>query len=267
MNKEVSILIGNCRTWESIELVIESLIQRTAYKPYQIIVHNQARIRDKGNRVAYLNKMARNGYIRLIEGEYRPRSDLDGHGKSVKKLLSVCETELALLWVSDIEILEPDWLDMLVDRMQGDRILGVADFKPGRNHFDRMWIAPRYLPDWMLLDMERYREIEGDDDWDLSYVPFPEWPYPEVFIGQSPPSNPDHNPPEVFRDTGWRIWEKITHENPDGYRFVPLPGDWFGKKIHHFGGIDRNSFRPEFPELQTKLAKIRGRLEALREEG
>ena len=267
MNKEVSILIGNCRTWESIELVIESILKRTAYKPFNIIVHNQARIRDKGNRVAYLNKMAKNGSIKLIEGEYRPRSDLDGHGKSVKNLLSVCDTELALLWVSDIEILKPEWLDMLVERIDGDDILGVADFKPGRNHFNRMWIAPRYLPDWMLLNMPLYRAIEGNDDWDLSYVPFPEWPYPEVFIGQSPPIHPDHNPPKVFRDTGWRIWEKMAKKNSRYYRFVPLPHNWFNIQVHHFGGIDRNSFRPEFPELQMKLTKIRERLEILRKEG
>ena len=267
MSKEVSILIGNARTWCSIELAIESILKRTAYKPYQIIVYNQARIRDKGNRVAYLHKMARKGYIRLIEGEYRPRSDLDGHGKSVKKLLSACKTPLALLWVSDIEILQPEWLDMLVERIDGPDVLGIADFKPGRNHFNRMWIAPRYLPDWMLLDMEKYREIEGEDDWDLSFVPYPDWPYPEVFAKQPPLANPDHNPPKVFRDTGWRIWEKITHKNPNNYRLVSLPGHWFGEKIHHFGGIDRNSFRPEFPELQMKLAKIRERLRILREEG
>ena len=267
MNKEVSILIGNARTWESVELAIESILKRTSYKPYRIIVHNQARIRDKGNRVAYLNKMAKNGSIKLIEGEYRPRSDLDGHGKSVQKLLSVCDTELALLWVSDIEILKPEWLDMLVERIDGDDILGVADFKPGRNHFNRMWIAPRYLPDWMLLNMPLYRAIEGNDDWDLSYVPFPEWPHPEVFMGQSPPIHPDHNPPKVFRDTGWRIWEKMAKKNSRYYRFVPLPHNWFNIQVHHFGGIDRNSFRPEFPELQMKLTKIRERLEILRKEG
>ena len=121
--------------------------------------------------------------------------------------------------------------------------------------------------EWALVVVQEEEQVEEDDDWNLSYVPFPEWPYPEVFMGQSPPSNPDHNPPLVFRDTGWRIWEKMAKRNSRGYKLVPLPGDWFGKRIHHFGGIDRNSFRPEFPELQTKLAKIRGRLEMLREEG
>ena len=184
-----------------------------------------------------------------------------------KFLKSLRAPHLTGLERSDIEILQPDWLDMLVERMDKPDVLGVADFKPGRNHFDRMWIAPRYLPDWMLLDMEKYREIEGEDDWDLSFVPYPDWPHPEVFAKQRPLANPDHNPPKVFRDTGWRIWEKMAHENPKNYKFVSLPYHWFGEKIHHFGGIDRNSFRPEFPELQMKLKKIRERLRILREEG
>jgi hypothetical protein len=119
----------------------------------------------------------------------------------------------------------------------------------------------------MLLNMSLYREIEGDNDWGLDYVPFPEWKYPKIYEGMTPPAKPDHNPVQVFRDTGWKIWENLAYKNPKGYGFAPLPDNWFGKRVHHFGGIDRNSFRPDFPELQTKLAKIRGRLKLLREEG
>ena len=266
MNKAVSILIGNCRTWEAIELTIESILKRTAYAPYQIIVYDQSRETDNGSRLPYLWAQAEKGNIKLIEGAYRPRSDLDGHGKAIKVLLENCDTDLALPWDSDIEVLHPLWLDALVDKLKGDNVLGVGGFNPGLNHWDLMWISPRYVPNWMLLDMAIYKDFQGEDDWDLSFVPFSAWKYPEVFEGQRPPNNPEllNGEVRVFRDTGWRIWEKLIFENPRGLKILSLPADWWGNKMRHYCGIDRNSFQPDLPELVEKLRTIRGRLELLR---
>lgn len=266
MNKNVSILIGNCRTWEAIELTVESILRRTAYKPYQIIVYDQSRETDNGSRLSYLRAQTEKGNIKLIEGAYRQRSDLDGHGKAIKVLLDHCDTELAMLWDSDIEVLHPDWLDALVDRLKGEDVLGIGNCNPGLNHWDRMWIAPRYVPNWMLLDMNIYRNFQDDDDWNLDFIPFSEWRHPEVFEGQRSPNNPEllNGEIRVFRDTGWRIWEKLMFENPQGLKMLPLPADWWGNKICHFCGIDRNSFQPDLPELVEKRKVIRGRLALLR---
>lgn len=266
MNRPVSILIGNCRTWEAIELTIESILKRTFYKPYQIIVYDQSRETDNGSRLPYLCKMALWGHIRLIEGAHRQRSDLDGHGKAITELLKHVDTDLALLWDSDIEVLSPAWLDALVDTLKGENVLGIGGFNPGLNHWDLMWISPRYVPNWMLLDMAVYKDFQGDDDWNLDFIPFSAWKYPEVFEGQRPPNNPEllNGEVRVFRDTGWRIWEKLTFENPRGLKILSLPADWWGNKMRHFCGIDRNSFQPDLPELQEKLKIIRGRLELLR---
>ena len=268
MNKEVSILIGNCRTWEAIELTVESILKRMFYKPYKIIVYDQSRETDNGSRLLYLRTQADKGNIELIEGAYRQRSDLDGHGKAIKALLKHCDTELAMLWDSDIEVLHSNWLSALVDNLKGENVLGIGNCNPGLNHWDRMWIAPRYVPNWMLLDMDIYRNFQGEDDWNLDFIPFFKWKYPEVFEDQWPPNNPEflNGEVKVFRDTGWRIWEKLTFENPQGLKMLPLPADWWGNKMCHFCGIDRNSFQPELPELVKKLETIRGRLALLRRE-
>lgn len=268
MNKEVSILIGNCRTWEAIELTIESILRRTAYKSYKIIIYDQSRETDNGSRLPYLRTQAEKGNVKLIEGAYRKRSDLDGHGKAIKKLLEHCNTDLALLWDSDIEVLHPNWLGILINSLEGKNILGVGHFNPGRNHWDLMWISPRYVPNWMLLDMSIYRNFQSEDDWSLDFIPFSKWKHPEVFEGQRPPKNPEllNGEIRVFRDTGWYIWEKLTFENPQGLKMLPLPIDWRGNKMRHFCGIDRNSFQPDLPELVEKLKTIKGRLEGLRRE-
>jgi hypothetical protein len=268
MNKKVNILIGNCKTWEAIELTIESILKRTAYGPYEIIVYDQSRETDNGSRLPYLRTQAEKGNIKLIEGTYRQRSDLDGHGKAIKELLKNCDADLALLWDSDIEVLHSSWLSILVSSLKGENVLGVGGFNPGRNHWDRMWIAPRYIPNWMLLDMAIYKDFQGEDDWGLDFIPFSKWKYPEVFEGQRPPNNPEllNGEIRVFRDTGWRIWEKLTFENPRRLKMLPLPVDWWGDKMRHFCGIDRNSFQPDLPELVEKLQTIRRRLELLRRE-
>lgn len=268
MNRPISILIGNFRTWEAIELTVESILARTAYKPYQIIVYDQSREMDNGSRLPYLQNMAANGRLKLIRGAHRKRSDLDGHGKAITELLKHVDTDLALLWDSDIEVLASGWLDALVDTLEGDNVLGVGGLNPGRNHWDLMWISPRYVPNWMLLDMGRYRAFQGDDDWDLSFIPFSQWKYPEEFAGQRPPNKPEllNGETLVFRDTGWRIWEKLAHENAQGLKIAPLPAAWLHVQMTHFCGIDRNSFQPELPELLAKRALMRGRLEKLRRE-
>jgi len=267
MNKGISILIGNCRTWEAIELTIESILKRTAYKPYKIIVYDQSRETDNGSRLPYLWAQAEKGNIRLIEGAYRPRSDLDGHGKAIKILLENCDTDLAMLWDSDIEVLHPLWLDALVDKLKGENVLGVGGFNPGLNHWDLMWISPRYVPNWMLLDMTIYKDFQGNDDWSLDFIPFSQWKHPEVFEGQRPPNNPEllNGEVRVFRDTGWRICERINFENKGKIEMAHLSYAFYETFIKHWGAISIYNADPEHPQVKDKLPKIKAELEWLRQ--
>jgi len=229
-----------------------------------MIVYDQGKANTEGCRVEYLKDLHRDNIIKLVRGKYRKRSDLDGHGKAIKALLKNCNTELAMLFSSDVEVLHPEWLGVLADMIRSKKVLGVTNFKPAANHWDRNWIAPRYIPCWMMLNMEAYKDFQGEDDWDLSFVPFSEWKHPEVFKGLKPPANPDYKPIQVFRDTGWRIWEKLEYENPKRLRILPLPYGYLDDMIRHYEGIDRNSFRPEHPFVKGQRKKIQERLKRLR---
>jgi len=37
------------------------------------------------------------------------------------------------------------------------------------------------------------------------------------------PAHPDPDPLQVFLDTGWRLWDRMQYENPEGYRMIDLP--------------------------------------------
>jgi len=285
--RAVSVCIGNRYTWNAICLTVESILERTRYPAYRIIVadnsmapNNRVReyhpetpeMEDNGNRLEYLREQSKAGTIKLIENV--DQDDKYGHGENIKVLLRACETPLALLFVSTAEIIEGDWIRFLVDKLNSEpNVLGVAREKPPGNHFDQQWIAPVYWPNVMLLDMEKYRTFGNvDEDWDLKRVLLPDFKHPELFARLRPLATPDHDPPKVFCDTGWGLWEKVNYANPRGYKILDLHNYYYShlrggvNKIRLYSGVDRNSHRPYISHVQTRLAEINSRLEWLRKE-
>ena len=268
----VSICVPVCRSWNAICLCIESIEKKTPSPAYKILVNDQSKGLGEGNRLRYLRKLSEDGKIELYEENYYARADLTGHGKGIKTLLEHVDTKYAFLGESDIEVIKDDWLTMLINRIENDydtsTVLGVGSFKMGGNHWDIKWIAPRYIPAWMLLNMSLYRKFEEPDDWDCSRIPYPLWPHKEIFEGLTPPQDPENDPVMVFRDTGWRLYEKLTYdERFKDLRIISLPSGYVGTRILHYGGIDRNSFRGgQDPYIQKYRNRINARLALLRKE-
>lgn len=275
----IEILIGNRFTWGGIELTIESILQRTRYPNYEIIVVDNSQAPyvtecqpprdltgcdDDGSRIEYLRKQQRKGSIRLIEVTER-RVDY-GHGKNIEVGLNHCTAPFAMLLSSGNEVIHPNWLLAFFWKIKDKwHDLGIAIQTEGLNHFDNCWIAPRYLPNWMMLNMTLYGDFRGPDDWSLKRVPFPEYKYRNIFDGQDSPKHPSTAPVNVFLDTGWRLYERLNFEdNPGGLRMVELrPRD---RRFHFnfLGGLDRNAHRTSFPFVVQRRKEIEERLWILR---
>jgi len=278
MSKSVSILIPTRRAFEAIELTLESILMRTWYDNFRIIVCDNSRRQGEGNRYEYLKQHEKNGTIRLIEteiadGSWETRPDGSwlnryGHGENLKILLKACNTEYAMLLSSGVEILKTDWLDTLIAMLKTDKDLGAARFRPARNNFDTSWVAPCWWPNLMILNMELYRRIMRDEDWNLVRVPYDIYDRKYLFDGQPVPKNPDVEGLTVFCDTGYYLWEWLEYDNPEGYRMINLdtkPAIYQWRwEFNYYIGLDRNSHRPEHPFVQDQRVLIKNRLRILR---
>lgn len=278
MSDAVSVLIPTRFTWDGICLTVESILKRTTFPHFHVVVADNSEALnafcsepharetldgDNGSRIGYLRDMAKNGSIQLIENRDQGRSY--GHGENIKVLLAACETRWAMLFTSSVEIMVGNWLDALVAIAKVGDALGVARYRDGGVHFDTTYRMPLYWPNIMLLDMEKYRAYAKTGDWDLRQVPLSQFHRPEMFADFEKPKK-GRADPLVFCDTGWRLYERLEFENPDGLRILPLPPGYYTQKMRLYGGIDRNSHRPRIPYVQERLDAIDRRLKALRAE-
>jgi len=271
---QVSVLIPTRNVWDGICLTVESILKRTphpvkiivcdnslarnarACEPYRAVVEGE----DDGNRRDYLRGMRDAGKIHYIENTGQDRKY--GHGENIRIMLDCVDTRFAMLFNSTSEIVRPDWLTALTDMIRDpERDLGVARFRGGGAR-ECDYITPCYWPNMMLLNVPLLRRFFPENRWDLEQIGFEDFHRPEIFTDY--PKNPDRKPPLVFADTGWRLWEKITFDNPGGVRVLPLPDNYWATYIRWLGGIDRNSHRPEHPFVVGQLAEINRRLTALR---
>lgn len=277
MNKSISILIPNRYSWNGICLTIESILKRTSYPYYKIVVCDNSMAKnnracephkvelldgDDGSRLDYLREQSGKGNIELIEHGLQKKQY--GHGENIKKLLEFCDTDLAMLFVSSAEILRGDWLDVIISEIKTDRDLGAARLRKAENHFDKSWIAPAYWANVMLLNMELYKDFQDEDDWNQGVIPFSEFKHPEIFDGLPIPKDSDESSLKVFTDTGWKLYERIKYENPNGLKMQDLPNEFYLKWMKLLGGIDRNSHRPHHPFVQQQLKEVDQRLAKLR---
>lgn len=273
---DVTVLIPTRNVWDGICLTCESIIKRTC-GPVEIIVADNSLApnaracepsrmvpegADDGNRRDYLRGMAQNGHIRLIENTNHARRY--GHGENIRIMLEQVRTPYAMLFNSTSEILRADWLDILTSMIHDpEHDLGVARFRSGgaREHD---YITPSFWPNMMLLNVPLLRCVFPENRWDLEQIGFENFHRPEIFTDY--PTNPDRTPPLVFADTAWRLWEKLTYDNPSAARMLPLPDNYWFTHIRWLGGIDRNSHRPDHPHVAETLAEINRRLTVLRAE-
>ena len=267
--KACSILIPNRWTEDAICLTIESILKRTNYPDFKIIVCDNSGGKGEANRLDYLKGMERQGNIKLIENVVKPINGRTpyGHGENLKVLLKNCDTSLAMLLSSGCEIKNPDWLTQLISLLETDKDLGIARTRKAENHFNNCWAANRYIPNWMLLNMDVYRKFGNpDEDWSLIRVPYTEYEHKEIFNSMVTPTHPDPVPLQVFLDTGWRLWDRMQYENPNGYKMLEMPHYFPWRIINAFTGMDRNAHRPNHPYVVKTRAGIKRNLEILRKE-
>lgn len=280
----VDILIPNRFSWNGVALAVESILKRTEGGGYRIIVADNSassptdpRLTDDGNRRDYLRALAAAGLITLIETGPFPDGRY-GHGENLRVLLAASTADYAVLFNNSAEVKRPDWITMLTRLLRTRDDLGVARERPAVNHFDVAWRAPCYWANIALIDMVLYRTIMEPTDWRLDYMAGPAYPHPEQFAALAPPVRPEHTPPDVLGDTGWRLWERLHYRNPANYGMVPLPGNYLDDAVSWIGGLDRtakiyhdwlleidDSHPTEVAHVQRALDLIDVRLEIVRE--
>jgi len=270
--KPCSILISSWCSHDAIEMTIESILKRTIYDDYKIVVLDSSPA--TGRERQYLRKHRDNGSIELLE---RDEGQL-GHGETINKLLKDCNTELACLLDSDVEILEGDWLSVLADPIRDNKDLGVGDLRKGGCFiYSSIFRGPLYHPSCLLLNMPAYRRFGSEDDWPEQGVSMPgkgipmaEYKYRHKFENRPLSDihpfvyNFDPRMAEVHYDTGGRFSEKVLWENPEGLRMHPMPPDFFKRKIIHFEGMSAHSTRLGIDLMKPRVALLRERLRLLR---
>jgi len=267
--KACSILIPNRWTEDAVCLTIESILKRTNYPDFKIVVCDNSGGKGEASRLGYLKEQERQGNIKLIENVIERNADTGkmpyGHGENLKVLLKACDTPLAMLLSSGCEIKDFSWLRSLVEMLKTDKDLGVAKTRIAENHFNNCFAANRYIPNWLLLNMDTYRKFGNpDEDWELRRVPFSEYWHKEAFVGLEMPSHPDPDPLQVFLDTGWRLWDRVHYENLDGYEMIEMPFYFPWRFINAFIGMDRNAHRPDHPYVVKTRQQIKRQLDILR---
>lgn len=251
--KPVAVCIANLNGHEALQLAIESALKRTKYPSFRILVYDSP---GDGQDRAYLQGLKNEGKLDFIAG-----AENLSHGHAIGRLLRQCETELACLLDSDCEILNGKWLSCLIGLLQTDQDIGVAKFRPGGKFYGKELLTPYYWMACALLVMPLYHTIETSDDWPTKRMPYEKYSGPFKF-GDIPKGEGWH----VGYDTGGRFTEKILYENEHGFAMRKIPALFWGKYVKHYGGISRNHWRPEHPQIAPRWKKIKERLAMLRAE-
>jgi len=269
MAKEVSILIPNRDSYEALQLCVESIRKFTQY-PHKIIVCDD----NSSNKIdlKYLRECQDKGWIELYEHD-----EVGGHGAMLNRLTNdICDTRLAMIVDSDIQIRGHGWLgDMVRAISVSNNIIAVVDTM-------YKYIAPRYyrVPIsnfWFgLINMDAYRD-GMQVDWRNRRADRRREPFKTVFADHYPPDSPgidwdNFKENQVEVDPGGNFWLQVSYFNPKGYEVIPLP-DSVLHKYYHFWHITFISF-PDYDndarvvaERNAKFAQIRGELKKLRGNG
>lgn len=253
----VSILISNYDAHEALQLCIESIIIRTKYDKFVIFVGNCPA---SGVDRSYLEIMEKTGLLTLVS------LDRDmSHGEVLTQLIKNQgrETPYFVTLDSDCEILAPDWIDVMLAQVQGPRDVIVAKHREGGLIGDNAIITRTLWLCCALFVMENYLKIEADDNLPEGMTPFDTYPYRKQFR-YLPGFGWDR---QLGVETAGRLADRLAFDNKFGLETRPLPADFFDVKVRHYGGISRNHFRPEHPDIAPRWVEIKRRLAELRNTG
>lgn len=272
--KPVSILISSWWSHDALELTIESILERTVYDNYKIVVCDSS-APDSRER-AYLKRNRDGGHIELIEND----AGMLKHGEAIWRLLQYCTTELACLLDSDVEIIGADWLSILAGHIKADNDLGVGDLRKGGCFLASSFFrGPIYHPSCLMLNMAAYRRFGmNEDDWPEKGVPMAEYKYKGKFDnwpmceGNYLVYNYDEKMGGVHYDTAGRFTERVLWENPEGLRMHALPPNFmrqskgieFAPKVYHHEGMSAHHQSLDGDYMRGRVALLKERLWLLR---
>ena len=265
---DCSILISSWCGHKAMELCIESILERTDYGNYQIIVCDSSS--PFGPDRKYLRNHKEKGNIKLLENEMRLQ-----HGQALWRLLSYCKTDLACILDSDIEILSSDWLDVFTSQIQNyEKDLGIGFLIKGGNRPNNdFFFAPVFHPSYLVLNMSLYRRIMKEDDWMIAHKDMKDFRYKKDLQAMNDGQasqwfeyDRSLGRPRIEYDAGGIFTERLIYENPAGLIMHAMPIEFFSEKVKHYGGMSAYHTRLDHPHMKKKYEILLGRLKALREE-
>jgi len=250
--KSVSILIANFNGHEAVELCVESIIKKTVYPDYKILVFDSSKP-DSQDR-AYLTSQEQKGNITLFTSDVQMR-----HANAIMRLLAKCETSLACILDSDTEVLKGEWLKVLIDEFKSPKDIGVARLKASGTYPDGRATAPLYQPFCMLLNMENYRKIADGINWQEKAIPIEEYKGKHTY--------PNYQKAKIYGDVGWQLAEKVIFDNPEGFIMREMPDKYMRNYLRHYGGLSAHHANPEHLRVKERWKLCKIRLKALRKKG
>lgn len=255
----VSVLIANYDGREALELCVESVLTRTASdEPVHIIVYDSPA---SGHDRPYLERMAEQGKLTLIAGTENLM-----HGPAVWRLLFERMSEWVVILDSDCEIRDRTWLRALFAHIE-DGDIGVAKLRQGGALYHGELLTPYYWLACMLLNAEEYFTHGGRlIDWPEQCMRYADYHGPFDFTPHLP-ADFKADDWHASYDTGGVFTERLLSGDMRDCRMRTLDPSFWDRHVHHYGGISRNHFRPEHPEIAPRWIEIKQRLTALRGEG
>lgn len=257
--KPVSILIANYCGYEALQLCVESILARTDYPPgYRIHVWNSPA---DGKDKEYLSEQAEDGNLVYYQGEQDA-----SHGEAVAYLLQTCPTEWACILDSDSEILNPRWLTALGECMTAPDIIAVARYREGGlvGEHHEFILTHTYWLACMLLNVPLFwQAVEGGDIFSIlpeRLIPYEKYKYARFYAR---PTSPKWDG-KVGIETGGGLADIICYDNKCDARVVNLPEGFFHHMVWHYGGLSRNHWRPEHPDMAPRWLEVKQHLSALR---
>ena len=250
----ISILISSCRGGITCELCIESILKRTRGIPYKIIVFDST---GPSPELDYLQEQERRENIRLLTAP-TPKT----HGHAIEQLLGVCNTTYGFILDSDIEIINGNWLKNILTLLRSYKDLGVAKFRSGSFNFGMpdAAFAPTFWAAHMLLNMDNYRNLGFTGSWIGGKVPIENYLHRNELLGK------DMGQKFIYYDTAAQFTEKVLFDNPNDYRMILQPANFWHLQMTHYGGISSNWPELKSPRIALRLQTMQKRLQALRNE-
>jgi hypothetical protein len=145
-----------------------------------------------------------------------------------------------------------------------DGDIGVSKLRLGGELFKGELLTPYYWLACMLLNAETYFTHGGRlIDWPEQSMPYAEYRGPFDFEPHLP--DPFYIKDwHVGIDTGGIFTERLLSGDMQDCHMRELPPEFWTRYVRHYGGISRNHFRPEHPEIAPRWIEIKRRLAALR---